>query len=127
MTDRIHDLLSKRESTHGSFSDVAEVAHGIGLLIARTHIRRSASPTSDGSPQFSAVQHEALRMIASKIGRIAAGDANELDHWEDIAGYAMLVVNDLRGQMKGEATSAVEGMSNPFAPRGNFSGPRPAE
>lgn len=113
MTDRIQDILATRGTTHGRFSDVAEVAQGIGLLIAHVQMRRSE--TSTNNVKFSDVQNEALRMIASKIGRIAAGDANELDHWEDIAGYAMLVANDLRGQMEGEDASASEGMSNTFA------------
>ena len=42
-------------------------------------------------------QKEALEMIAHKIGRILNGDPNYDDSWVDIAGYAQLVVNQLRG------------------------------
>ena len=42
-----------------------------------------------------AYQREALDMIAHKIGRIFAVDADFLDHWLDIAGYATLVHRQL--------------------------------
>ena len=38
---------------------------------------------------------EALDMISMKQARILAGNARVRDHWKDIAGYAMLVVNEL--------------------------------
>jgi hypothetical protein len=41
-------------------------------------------------------QKESLHMIFTKIGRILHGDVNYLDHWQDIAGYATLVLNRLR-------------------------------
>ena len=34
-------------------------------------------------------------MILHKIGRIVAGDEREVDHWQDIAGYATLAVKEL--------------------------------
>ena len=40
-------------------------------------------------------QKEALDMICSKIARICVGNNNEIDHWRDIAGYALLVVREL--------------------------------
>ena len=44
-----------------------------------------------GAPPPPAVE-EAINMIAHKLGRAAAGDAFEPDHWLDIAGYATLAV-----------------------------------
>ena len=35
-------------------------------------------------------QLEALDMISVKIARILSGDAGEIDHWDDIQGYAHL-------------------------------------
>ena len=43
-------------------------------------------------------QTEALHMIAHKIGRIINGDADYVDSWHDIAGYAQLVANRLNEQ-----------------------------
>ena len=34
-------------------------------------------------------------MILHKIGRAVAGNENDPGHWQDIAGYAMLVVREL--------------------------------
>lgn len=42
-----------------------------------------------GVPPPPAIE-EAVNMIAHKLGRAAAGDAFEPDHWRDIAGYATL-------------------------------------
>jgi SAM-dependent MidA family methyltransferase len=54
---------------------------------------------------------EALEMIATKQGRILAGNALEKEHWRDIAGYAMLVVNEIdraeREQLMDRAMSSV--------------------
>jgi SAM-dependent MidA family methyltransferase len=54
---------------------------------------------------------EALEMIATKQGRILAGNAREKEHWRDIAGYALLVVNEIdraeREQLMDRAMSSV--------------------
>jgi hypothetical protein len=39
-------------------------------------------------------------MIAHKIGRILNGDPDYIDSWDDIAGYAKLVADRLRGNEK---------------------------
>ena len=41
------------------------------------------------------VQKESLDMIAHKIARILAGNQDNKDHWDDIAGYASLVSKEL--------------------------------
>jgi sulfur carrier protein ThiS len=38
---------------------------------------------------------ESLDMIANKIARIVNGDPYYKDSWQDIAGYAQLIVNKL--------------------------------
>lgn len=50
-------------------------------------------------------QKESLEMIAHKIGRILNGNPNYADSWRDIAGYAMLIVNDLLPQKTGLFTN----------------------
>ena len=41
-------------------------------------------------------QKECLEMVVHKVARILAGDPNFADHWEDVAGYAILVANRLK-------------------------------
>jgi len=42
------------------------------------------------------VQREALEMICTKISRIIVGDCSHVDHWNDLAGYALRVVDSLK-------------------------------
>jgi hypothetical protein len=81
----VHSLLDQREKTHGDFRYVAVVAQTL------RHTFRS----SGNWAALSRDKQEALDMIASKIGRVLAGDPDCKDHWEDIAGYATLVARSL--------------------------------
>jgi hypothetical protein len=90
------DLLNEREQTHGRFEEVAYTARTIRYAMTR-----------DG---LSAVQEEALNMIASKLARIACGNPDEPDHWRDIAGYAELVVRDLRRESIARQANTVLGL-----------------
>ena len=78
------DVLNEREKTHGDFAKVAEIATTLKRLFRKS------------KGQMSVTQTEALDLIATKLARIACGDPDVRDHWEDIAGYAQLVVRDLR-------------------------------
>lgn len=71
-------LLVEREKTHGAFCMTAKVACEI----------REAFMW--GPKELKPAQREALTMIATKIGRIVCGDPNNVDSWNDIAGYAKL-------------------------------------
>lgn len=79
MTDEITKLLEERAKTHGSFAVHARVTQGL------KHILRM----NEKNP-MPCEHREALDMILHKIGRIMAGDHNFKDHWDDIAGYAVL-------------------------------------
>ena len=79
----VEQTLSDRESTYGSFRDVAELTSSLMNDLLRL--------------DMSFVQREALHMICSKLARIANGDPNHIDSWHDIAGYATLVVKDING------------------------------
>jgi len=92
----VSDLLNEREQTHGRFEEVAYTARTIRYAMTR-----------DG---LSAVQEEALGMIASKLARITCGNPNEPDHWRDIAGYAELVVRDLRRESIARQANTVLGL-----------------
>ena len=74
-------LLTERGKVHGEFRDHARVTQNLKNVL---HQER-------GWDKLAPMQREALEMIMHKIGCIMAGDANHVDHWFDIAGYATLV------------------------------------
>jgi len=79
------NILDEREKTHGPFVTVAAKAQQI----------KDAIRGGKTWAEMDDIQRESLEMIASKIGRILAGNHDEVDHWRDIAGYAELVVREL--------------------------------
>ena len=86
----IDTTLKERGTRYGPFSGHAEVTQQLKQLA------RYALQARD--KELSASQQEALDMIFHKIGRIINGDANYDDSWLDIAGYAQLIVRELRGE-----------------------------
>lgn len=78
----VEELLKERAKTHGSFENHAKVTQGLKDLFWE-NVQHGIEP----------VQAEGIEMILHKIGRICAGNPNEVDHWKDIAGYAALVAN----------------------------------
>ena len=88
----IDAILNQRATTYGAFKYVAEIAQEIKDIV------RVADTNRDELLAFD--QREALDMIASKIGRILGGDANYVDSWVDIAGYATLVADRLQGKVR---------------------------
>lgn len=81
-------LLETREQAHGDYRKVASVAQSLKRTVR------------DGV--LDVPQQEALEMICVKIARIVCGNADFIDHWVDIAGYAQLIVNDLEKKKKVE-------------------------
>ena len=79
----IDDILKERQKTHGDYYDVAMTAQTIKDAMRRGKNWKMLDDT----------QRETLEMIASKIGRILAGNPHEVDHWKDGAGYFQLIVN----------------------------------
>jgi hypothetical protein len=82
----INVVLQERGTTHGHFTQNAEMAQALKRLVHN----ENASPMTD-------VQHEALDNICQKLAHIVCGNASHADHWLDIAGYATLVVDSLNG------------------------------
>lgn len=77
-------LTAERRATHGDWKTTARAANRLKLAL-RESLVESAQPT-----KLNAQQLEALDMILGKIARIVSGDPNHPDHWDDIAGYALL-------------------------------------
>ncbi len=75
-------ILTNREATHGPFAETARIAQELKTVMVQ----------SQGFSKLNHAQREALDLIATKIGRILAGDPTCEDHWGDIAGYAKLGV-----------------------------------
>jgi hypothetical protein len=79
-------VTGRRRETHGWWPSTARIAQGFkGLLDAELLARRQRIPRPLPPEQI-----EALEMILAKIARIISGDPNHPDHWDDIAGYALL-------------------------------------
>ena len=85
----IGTLLTVRGTRYGRFKDTAQVAQELKRVLTRHAHAINAS--------FSDSQWEALEMICHKTARIVNGDPNYADSWLDIAGYAQLIADELRG------------------------------
>lgn len=81
MTTKITEVLNERQTTHGDFTENAFISQSLKHVI------------NQHNDHLLDHQREALDMIAHKISRILAGNANFKDHWVDIAGYAQLVAD----------------------------------
>jgi hypothetical protein len=78
-------ILDSHEATHGHFPTQGHFAQELKEMCRR-------SPKWLGMAYY---QREALEMIMHKASRILYGTPDEIDHWDDIAGYAKLVSNEL--------------------------------
>ena len=77
---KIDDVLKERAQTHGDFSEVAETAQCLKQIMHNCL----------NWDELACHNKEALEAIVCKMARILCGDADFLDHWKDVAGYAML-------------------------------------
>lgn len=82
----IDSTLEKRGSKYGTFEDNANT----------TQFLKEFFKTHSSWNDMSRYQKESLEMIAHKIARILNGDPDYDDSWVDIAGYATLVVKQLK-------------------------------
>lgn len=88
----VSETLNERGKRYGVFTGHAEITQRLKGVIAEELTLRGKFLADD--------QQEALDMICHKIGRILNGDADYDDSWIDIAGYAQLVVDRLRGKAR---------------------------
>ncbi|ADV47060.1 hypothetical protein [Nitratifractor salsuginis] len=88
----IDEILTERGKRYGAFDKHAAVTQSL----------KDTMKFYPGWRELSPSQKEALEMIAHKIGRIINGDPDYIDSWDDIAGYAKLVADELRGPTEQE-------------------------
>jgi hypothetical protein len=90
--DTVSATLESRGTQYGEFVDGAIVMQELKMVIA--------SQLGQRGKALLPIQQEALDMICHKIGRIINGNANNIDSWLDIAGYARLVYDHLVKESK---------------------------
>ena len=81
----INDILDQRQKTHGNFEKVARLDTEL-FSTFNTYLYSSLSDE----------QYCAIKMILHKIARIGCGDPEFIDHWQDIIGYAQLIINSIK-------------------------------
>ena len=86
----IDKILEQRGNRYGDFKTHAKITQQLKAMMMQGPSFRTLTTS----------QWEALEMIAHKIGRIVNGDPSYEDSWDDIAGYAKLVADELRGDIK---------------------------
>jgi len=84
--DPTGEIIAERAQTYGDFVLQAQIAQTLKASMA----------ASGNWAKMRPYQREALDMIAGKIARILNGDPMYRDSWEDIAGYARLVADNLK-------------------------------
>ena len=85
-------VLDSRAQDYGKFIDGAEIMQMLKRLVHNYIAIRSTPLAFD--------QREAIDMIIHKLGRIINGNADKVDSWVDIAGYARLVADRLEGNAR---------------------------
>lgn len=85
-SSNLKTILDVRQVVNGKLAEQAKVSQALKLALYKNALDKDLSD----------LQREALEMILHKIARVIAGNPNHCDHWDDIAGYATLVTNDIR-------------------------------
>lgn len=77
------ELLEEQDSKYGELTDVNALAKEIqDAILLRCEI-------------LEPFQIVAIKNISMKLSRLANGDSNHIDTWVNVAGYALMVVNEL--------------------------------
>lgn len=99
MTD-VQSILNERNSTHGDYGKHAWITQELKRVVRDYRINVSEGSGLTYLPYMSLTptQRESVDMIFHKIARVLTGDPNFKDHWDDIAGYATLISNELENK-----------------------------
>lgn len=90
--DTVDAILNNRAKQYGKFIEGAEIMQMTKRLLHNYVEQRGTELAFD--------QLEAIDMIVHKLGRIVNGNPDKVDHWDDIAGYATLVSDRLKGKVR---------------------------
>lgn len=90
--DTVDTVLNNRAKNYGKFMDGAEIMQMTKRLLHNYIEQRGTSLAFD--------QLESIDMIIHKLGRIINGNPDHIDNWVDIAGYATLVADRLKGNAR---------------------------
>ena len=93
----VQATLEERGTKYGDWKNHAQISQDIQNAIIKGWFSRGDGQDWNEVPAY---MSEALTMIAQKIGRIINGDPYYDDSWQDIAGYATLVVNQLKKEQE---------------------------
>ena len=83
--ESIDKILQERGEQYGDFAEFAIKSQSLKLVVKN----------GVGTRNMRDFQREAIDMILHKIARIANGNPDYRDSWDDIAGYAKLVADRL--------------------------------
>lgn len=83
----VNATLAERETTHGDFITQGTLANTLKELVRNQPTYKNLQPH----------QREALDIGLTKVARIVCGNAQEKDHWLDLAGYATLGARGIKG------------------------------
>lgn len=80
----VREILQERGSNYGPFLEQARVEQRMKQMFRE----------QDSWKNMISVQKAALDMFAVKISRIICGTPHHKDSWQDIVGYAQLVIDE---------------------------------
>lgn len=100
---QVNETLNEREKTYGDFNQLATAVQSL----------KSVFRSSTAYNRMTAVQREAMEMVIMKQCRIMYGDPMHFDSWRDLAGYAMLAVEEFHPREDG---TKMEPAKNPKTP-----------
>ena len=98
----ITDTLNDREKKYGSFVANARLAQGL----------KNIARSTDGWYGLPDTQREAIEFIFKKIARQINGAKNYPDNFHYIAGYAMLVEQEILFQLRGRSEGEADILAN---------------
>ena len=86
LENKLSGVLEERSARYGCFTSQAKISQDLKSVMQETQKWRYLDVS----------KKEALLMIQHKVARILNGDSSCKDSWVDIAGYAMLVADELK-------------------------------
>lgn len=92
----IESVIASREQTHGDYRTQAALAQCLKRMLRETR----------NWEVLDFYQAQSLEAFCDKVSRILNGDINEIDHWQDISGYATLVLKELTNDLKPQPAKA---------------------